>query len=133
MKANSLFVFTHDSIGLGEDGPTHEPVEHLMALRAVPNMTDFRPAKSIEQKYWPILYGRRVGVLLVDPGVSMRRRRIQGVRVPANSRRKYAWRSHFYGAGRADEFAIPQSQLLPEGNGIPALGKCRQQTARTSG
>ncbi len=48
MKANSLFVFTHDSIGLGEDGPTHEPVEHLMALRAVPHMTDFRPADANE-------------------------------------------------------------------------------------
>ena len=48
MKAHSLFVFTHDSIGLGEDGPTHEPIEHLMALRAVPHMTDFRPADANE-------------------------------------------------------------------------------------
>ena len=48
MKANSLFIFTHDSIGLGEDGPTHEPVEHLMALRQVPHMTDFRPADANE-------------------------------------------------------------------------------------
>lgn len=48
MRANSLFVFTHDSIGLGEDGPTHEPVEHLTALRAVPHMTDFRPADANE-------------------------------------------------------------------------------------
>jgi len=48
MKANSLFVFTHDSIGLGEDGPTHEPVEHLTALRAVPHLTDFRPADANE-------------------------------------------------------------------------------------
>jgi len=48
MESNSLFVFTHDSIGVGEDGPTHEPVEHLMALRAVPHMTDFRPADANE-------------------------------------------------------------------------------------
>ena len=48
MKTNSLFVFTHDSVGLGEDGPTHEPVEHLMALRAVPHLTDFRPADANE-------------------------------------------------------------------------------------
>jgi transketolase len=48
MEAASLFVFTHDSIGVGEDGPTHEPVEHLMALRAVPHMTDFRPADANE-------------------------------------------------------------------------------------
>jgi len=48
MQAHSLFVFTHDSIALGEDGPTHQPVEHLMALRAVPGLTDFRPADANE-------------------------------------------------------------------------------------
>jgi transketolase len=48
MESNSLFVFTHDSIGVGEDGPTHEPIEHLMALRAVPHMTDLRPADANE-------------------------------------------------------------------------------------
>ena len=48
MKVHSLFIFTHDSVGLGEDGPTHQPIEHLMALRALPNMTDFRPADANE-------------------------------------------------------------------------------------
>jgi transketolase len=48
MKVHSLFVFTHDSIGVGEDGPTHEPIEHLMALRALPHMTDFHPADANE-------------------------------------------------------------------------------------
>jgi transketolase len=48
MKSHSIFVFTHDSIGLGEDGPTHQPIEHLMALRAVPNLTDLRPADANE-------------------------------------------------------------------------------------
>jgi transketolase len=48
MKSHSIFVFTHDSIAVGEDGPTHEPIEHLMALRAVPNLTDFRPADGNE-------------------------------------------------------------------------------------
>jgi transketolase len=48
MEVHSLFVFTHDSIGVGEDGPTHEPIEHLMALRALPHMTDFRPADANE-------------------------------------------------------------------------------------
>lgn len=48
MKAHSIFVFTHDSVGLGEDGPTHQPVEHLMALRATPNIVDFRPADANE-------------------------------------------------------------------------------------
>ncbi|HUE98613.1 MAG TPA: transketolase [Anaerolineales bacterium] len=44
----SIFVFTHDSIGLGEDGPTHQPIEHLAALRAVPNLTVIRPADANE-------------------------------------------------------------------------------------
>jgi transketolase len=48
MKVHSLFVFTHDSIGLGEDGPTHQPVEQLTMLRAVPQLTDFRPADANE-------------------------------------------------------------------------------------
>jgi transketolase len=48
MKSHSLFIFTHDSIGLGEDGPTHQPVEHLTMLRAVPGLTDFRPADANE-------------------------------------------------------------------------------------
>jgi transketolase len=43
-----IYVFTHDSIGLGEDGPTHQPVEQLMALRAVPNLMDLRPADPAE-------------------------------------------------------------------------------------
>jgi transketolase len=48
MQVHSLFVFTHDSIGLGEDGPTHQPIEQLMMLRAVPGLTDFRPADANE-------------------------------------------------------------------------------------
>jgi transketolase len=48
MHVHSLFIFTHDSIALGEDGPTHQPIEHLMALRAVPHLTDFRPADANE-------------------------------------------------------------------------------------
>ncbi len=48
MCVHSLYVFTHDSVGLGEDGPTHQPIEHLMSLRAIPQMTDFRPADANE-------------------------------------------------------------------------------------
>jgi len=48
MNVHSLFIFTHDSVGLGEDGPTHQPIEHLMSLRAIPHLTDFRPADANE-------------------------------------------------------------------------------------
>jgi transketolase len=48
MHAHSLFIFTHDSIALGEDGPTHQPIEQLTMLRAVPHLTDFRPGDANE-------------------------------------------------------------------------------------
>lgn len=48
MEIRSIFVMTHDSIGLGEDGPTHQPVEHLSALRAIPDLAVYRPGDPIE-------------------------------------------------------------------------------------
>ncbi|MHC1770138.1 MAG: transketolase [Flexilinea sp.] len=48
MGLRVIFVFTHDSIGLGEDGPTHQPIEQLLALRSIPNLTVFRPADATE-------------------------------------------------------------------------------------
>jgi transketolase len=48
MKQRVIHVLTHDSIGLGEDGPTHQPIEHLAALRAIPNLLVFRPADAVE-------------------------------------------------------------------------------------
>ncbi len=47
-SSHSLYIFTHDSIGLGEDGPTHQPVEQLWALRVIPQLTDFRPGDANE-------------------------------------------------------------------------------------
>ena len=48
MGARSIFVFTHDSVGLGEDGPTHQPIEHLASMRAMPNLVTLRPADANE-------------------------------------------------------------------------------------
>jgi transketolase len=48
MKQQTIYVFTHDSIGLGEDGPTHQPIEHLAMLRGIPNLNVFRPADAFE-------------------------------------------------------------------------------------
>ena len=56
----SIWIFTHDSIGLGEDGPTHQPVEHLAALRAIPNLVTLRPADANEtREAWKIAVERR--------------------------------------------------------------------------
>jgi transketolase len=60
--APTIFVFTHDSVGLGEDGPTHEPIEHLAALRAVPNLVTIRPADANEvREAWKVAIARRHG------------------------------------------------------------------------
>ncbi len=57
-----IYVFTHDSVGLGQDGPTHQPVEHLMGLRAVPNLVTIRPADATETaEAWRIALERRNG------------------------------------------------------------------------
>jgi transketolase len=48
MEIPNIFVYTHDSIGLGEDGPTHQPIEHLVTLRATPNLNNWRPADLVE-------------------------------------------------------------------------------------
>jgi transketolase len=58
----SIWVFTHDSIGLGEDGPTHQPVEHLPALRAIPNLTVIRPADANETAIaWQVAVENQTG------------------------------------------------------------------------
>jgi transketolase len=58
----SIFVFTHDSIGLGEDGPTHQPIEQIAALRAIPNLTVIRPADANETaQAWKVALEKRDG------------------------------------------------------------------------
>ncbi|HEX4143432.1 MAG TPA: transketolase [Pirellulales bacterium] len=56
MQIPSIWIFTHDSIGVGEDGPTHEPIEHLAACRAIPNLIDMRPADANEvSEAWRVI------------------------------------------------------------------------------
>ena len=58
----SIFIFTHDSVGLGEDGPTHQPIEQLAALRAIPNLVTIRPADANEvREAWKVAVTRRNG------------------------------------------------------------------------
>ncbi len=62
----SIWVFTHDSIGVGEDGPTHQPVEHLASLRAIPNLVVIRPADANETAVaWKVAVARRHGPTLL--------------------------------------------------------------------
>jgi len=60
MQTHAIFIFSHDSIALGEDGPTHQPVEHLASLRAIPGLTVFRPADANETAAcWRLALERR--------------------------------------------------------------------------
>jgi transketolase len=62
MQIPVVYVFTHDSIGLGEDGPTHQPIEHLTALRAIPNLVVIRPADGNETaSAWKVALERKNG------------------------------------------------------------------------
>jgi transketolase len=62
MRQRVIFVLTHDSIGLGEDGPTHQPIEHLAALRAIPDLHVFRPADAVETaECWALALDRQDG------------------------------------------------------------------------
>jgi transketolase len=66
MGVHVVFVMTHDSIGVGEDGPTHQPVEHLPALRAIPNLTVIRPADAVETvEAWEIALNNKKGPTLL--------------------------------------------------------------------
>jgi transketolase len=62
MKIHSIFVYTHDSIGLGEDGPTHQPVEQTATLRMIPNMSVWRPCDAVESAVcWKLAVERKNG------------------------------------------------------------------------
>jgi transketolase len=62
MDKKVIFIFTHDSIGLGEDGPTHQPVEQLVGLRSIPNLTVIRPADATETaEAWKLAIGKNSG------------------------------------------------------------------------
>ena len=78
MKIRAVFVYTHDSIGLGEDGPTHQPIEHAEALRVIPNLSVWRPCDSVETAIaWQAAIERRDGpttLLLSRQGLAFQAR-----------------------------------------------------------
>ena len=81
MKQRVIYVLTHDSIGLGGDGPTHQPVEHLMALRAVPNLTVLRPADGNETaQAWQVALESDGPTVL-----ALTRQNVPNLEVPADS------------------------------------------------
>ena len=67
MEIPVIYIFTHDSIGVGEDGPTHQPVEQLASLRAIPGLTDIRPcdANEVAEAWRVIMEIKREPVVLI--------------------------------------------------------------------
>ena len=84
MGQRSIFVYTHDSIGLGEDGPTHQPVEQITSLRSTPNLETWRPCDTVESAVsWKMAIMRTEGAVGLDffspnPGPSIPCRRGPG-------------------------------------------------------
>jgi transketolase len=77
-----VYIMTHDSIGLGEDGPTHQPVEHLAALRAMPNLRVFRPADTVETaECWQLALEKTTGPTIL----ALSRQALTPVRLTATS------------------------------------------------
>jgi transketolase len=92
MKVRSLFVFTHDSFYLGEDGPTHQPIEQLDSLRAVPGLTTFRPADGVEtaMAYAWVLQRADGPVLL-----ALTRQRVQSLDRPEEFELEDVWKGAY--------------------------------------
>ena len=83
MRQRAVYVLTHDSIGLGEDGPTHQPVEHLASLRAIPNLRVFRPADAVETaECWAAALAHRDGPSVL----ALTRQALPALRGPEHAR-----------------------------------------------
>jgi len=126
MKQRAVYVFTHDSIGLGEDGPTHQPVEHLASLRAMPNLFVIRPADANEvAEAWKVALARREGptaLVLTRQGLPvLDRRQFASARLLARGA---------YVLADPPKGAAPRIILIATGSEVPlALDAYRELTA----
>jgi len=123
-----VYVMTHDSIGLGEDGPTHQPVEHLSALRAIPNMRVFRPCDAIEvTECWELALNRIDGPTVL----ALTRQNLPQLRTSAPNDNPCAHGAYelvaaqgeakvsFFASGSEVEMAVAAQKQLTE-RGIPS-------------
>ena len=126
MKAPVIYVWTHDSIGLGEDGPTHQPIEHLAALRAIPNLAMVRPGDANETAYaWKAILENPEG----PKGIALTRQNIpvlEGTSAEGVARGGYVLADAsngdpqlvIIGTGSELQIAVDARAVL-EGDGIP--------------
>jgi transketolase len=124
MKLRSIFVFTHDSIGLGEDGPTHQAVEHAASLRLIPNMDVWRPCDTVETLIaWEAAIERRDG----PTSLLLSRQTVPFLRSAADEgsirRGGYVFSEAPGGAARA------RAVLIATGSELPIAVQAQQQLA----
>jgi transketolase len=126
MKSPVVYVWTHDSIGLGEDGPTHQPIEHMAALRAIPNLAMLRPGDANETAYaWKAMLENPEG----PKGIALTRQNIpvlEGTSAEGVARGGYVLaeasggepRLILIGTGSELQIAVEAREVL-EGDGVP--------------
>ncbi|MBL8097571.1 MAG: transketolase [Anaerolineales bacterium] len=113
----SIFIFTHDSVGLGEDGPTHQPIEHLMSLRLIPNLVLIRPADANETaQAWKVAIERRDGPTVL----SLTRQNVPILETSAQVDK---------GAYVLKDFGEPQMILMASGSEVGLILEAAQKLA----
>jgi len=111
MGQRVVYVMTHDSIGLGEDGPTHQPVEHLAALRAIPNMRVFRPADAVETaECWQLALENEEGPSVL----ALTRQNLPTVRREATEENWCGWGGYILSASEGSR----QATLIASGSEV---------------
>ncbi len=118
----TIYVFTHDSVGLGEDGPTHQPIEHFMALRAIPNLIFVRPADATETvEMWKFALQYRKGPV----AVALTRQKL-----PVIDRKKYAAADGLQrGAYVLADSGGPEAIIIATGSEVSVAMKAYEQLA----
>ncbi|HRQ23090.1 MAG TPA: transketolase, partial [Anaerolineales bacterium] len=113
----SIFIFTHDSVGLGEDGPTHQPVEHLTSLRLIPNLTVIRPADANETaQAWKVAIEHRHGPTVL----ALTRQALPVLDTPASVEK---------GAYVLKDFGKPEMILMASGSEVSLILESAQKLA----
>jgi len=123
MSQQVIYVMTHDSIGLGEDGPTHQPIEQLPGLRAIPNLFVFRPADSVETiECWGLAIKRKSGPSLL----SLSRQNLPVVRTNLFDKNLCS-KGGYVVAGK---YKNPRVAILATGSEVSVALKTREQLER---
>ncbi|MEZ4768370.1 MAG: transketolase [Caldilineales bacterium] len=126
MEIPTIFIFTHDSIGLGEDGPTHQPVEHLAALRAIPHLTLIRPADARETvAAWRVTMTHRGGPVVL----ALTRQNVPTLEGTSEDPQEGVARGGYVLADWPDGVDGPQVILIGTGSEVHLAVAAREQLA----